>query len=248
MADLDFYAVAIRQIQEDLIKKLEEVIPRLKKLSDTEMINVAQQIDFMTELDELGYGRLLDRMNKAYEDEILRAYRELSRARVAISSSSAVLIDQLRSFDMEYLSSGVQEYANDLKVALMRGIITGEATAVIVENLRSNFGPGKRIGSARSVAIVNDTFARFSNANRLKAFESLGDDVKYIYIGPGKEDPNTRDSCVKVLEYVEKNGPLTASEIRDLRNVIGQQKDGSRFFGFSDRGGYNCRHDWIRDV
>ena len=68
MADLDFYAVAIRQIQEDLIKKLEEVIPRLKKLSDTEMINVAQQIDFMTELDELGYGRLLDRMNKAYED------------------------------------------------------------------------------------------------------------------------------------------------------------------------------------
>ena len=65
MADLDFYAVAIRQIQEDLIKKLEEVIPRLKKLSDTEMINVAQQIDFMTELDELGYGRLLDRMNKA---------------------------------------------------------------------------------------------------------------------------------------------------------------------------------------
>ena len=104
MADLDFYAVAIRQIQEDLIKKLEEVIPRLKKLSDTEMINVAQQIDFMTELDELGYGRLLDRMNKAYEDEILRAYRELSRARVAISSSSAVLIDQLRSFDMEYLN------------------------------------------------------------------------------------------------------------------------------------------------
>jgi len=246
MADLDFYAVAIRQIQEDLIKKLEQVIPRLKKLSDTEMINVAQQIDFMTELDELGYGRLLDRMNKAYEDEILRAYRELSRARVAISSSSAVLIDQLRGFDMEYLSSGVQEYANDLKVALMRGIITGEATAVIVENLRSNFGPGKRIGSARSVALVNDTFARFSNANRLKAFESLGDDVKFIYIGP--RDANTRDSCMAVMDYIDKNGPLTASEIRDLRNVIGQQKDGSRFFGFSDRGGYNCRHDFIRDV
>ena len=242
MADLDFYAVAIRQIQEDLIKKLEEVIPKLKKLSDTEMINVAQQIDFMTELDELGYGRLLDKMNKAYEDEILRAYRELSRARVAISSSSAVLIDQLRSFDMEYLTSGVQEYANDLKVALMRGIITGEATAVIVENLRSNFGPGKRIGSARSVALVNDAFARFSNATRLKAYEQFPE-TKFDYVGP--TTGNIRDACSEVKRYVAKNGPLTLAEIRNLRDIIGVQKDGSEFFGFSDRGGFNCRHDWV---
>ena len=151
-------------------------------------------------------------------------------------------MDNLRGFELNYLSDSVREYADEIKVAMLRGIVTGESTDAIITSMFNEFGPGKRIGSARSVALVNDAFARFSNATRLKAYEQFPE-TKFDYVGP--TTGNIRDACSEVKKYVAKNGPLTLAEIRNLRDIIGVQKDGSEFFGFSDRGGFNCRHDWV---
>ena len=242
MAELDFYSVEIKNLQKKLFDKLKKAIPRLNELSDTQVISIAQEIDFFQELDELGYGTLLNKMNDAYEAEIIRAYKEVSRLRVGVSATGAVIMDNLKGFELNYLSDSVREYADEIKVAMLRGIVTGESTDAIITNMFNEFGPGKRIGSARSVALVNDAFARFSNATRLKAYEQFPE-TKFDYVGP--TTGNIRDACSEVKRYVAKNGPLTLAEIRNLRDIIGVQKDGSEFFGFSDRGGFNCRHDWV---
>lgn len=242
MADLDFYAVEIQNLQKKLFDKLKKAIPRLNELTDSEVIGIAQEIDFFKELDDLGYGALLNRMNDAYEAEIIRAYKEVSRLRVGVSTTGAVIMDNLKGFELNYLTDNVREYANEIKVAMMRAIITGESTDNIISAMFNEFGPGKRIGSARSIALVNDAFARFSNATRQKAYE-LFPETKYDYVGP--TTGNIRDACSEVKRYVAKNGPLTLAEIRNLRDIIGVQKDNSEFFGFVDRGGFNCRHDWV---
>ena len=43
---------------------------------------------------------------------------------------------------------------------------------------------------------------------------------------------------------LDNNKPRTQKEIQELQ--VPPQKDGSKHFGFSRRGGYNCRHDWVR--
>ena len=62
----------------------------------------------------------------------------------------------------------------------------------------------------------------------LKAFEEFPE-IKFKYIGTN--DDKTREVCKRAL----KLPPLTRKEI-----------DALGYVSFTDRGGYNCRHDWVR--
>ena len=56
MAKLDFYSKEIANIQEQLIKKLDNLVVGLSQISDTELIQIGKQLDFFTEMDKLGYS------------------------------------------------------------------------------------------------------------------------------------------------------------------------------------------------
>jgi hypothetical protein len=76
--------------------------------------------------------------------------------------------------------------------------------------------------------LINDAFSRFSNTTRAKAFEEFPE-VKFQYIGTS--DNKTREVCQRALQ----EPPLTREEI-----------DALGYVDFANRGGYNCRHDWVR--
>jgi hypothetical protein len=180
---------------------------------------------------------LLKRVKSTYADEISFIYAELGAkdlAKVSVSSVNAV--KELVDFELTYLTNNARSYSDQLKVAMLRGIITGESNKQIIQNLSTSFGIGNYLSSSEASFLINDAFATFSNAVRAKAYEDFPD-VQFKYIGP-KGDGKVRPACKAVFKEVAKRGPLTAKEIRNLKI------DG--FFGFSRRGGYNCRHDWIK--
>lgn len=236
LAKLDFYNKEIAKIQQELFDKLDDVVVGLKTLNNTELLQLAKQIDFFAEMEQLGYSSLLTRTSKAYDDEIAKIFAELSRRELQrVPAASVEILRQLKDFELNYLTGSVRQYADQLKNAMLRGIVTGQTNIQIMNNLTTSFGVGTFISSSETSFLINDAFATFSNATRAKAYEQFPD-LTFKYIGP--RDDKTRDACKKVFAEIEKRGPLTIDEINAL-TIPG-------FQGFSRRGGYNCRHDFVR--
>tara|TARA_X000001388_G_scaffold77406_1_gene78080 strand:- start:1872 stop:2582 length:711 start_codon:yes stop_codon:yes gene_type:complete len=235
LAKLDFYNKEIANIQDQLIKKLDNLVVGLSQLSDTELIQVAKQLDFFDEMDKLGYSTLIQKVRSTYANEIADIYAALGDDLAKVSMANINAVKELIEFELTYLTGGAANYSNQLRTAMLRGIITGESNTQIISNLSSSFGVGTYISSGEASFLINDAFATFSNAARAKAYEDFPD-VTFKYVGP--KDDKTRDACRQVFKEVAKRGPLTIKEINTL-NIPG-------FEGFARRGGYNCRHDWIK--
>lgn len=239
LANLDFYNKEIQNIQQQLIDKLDNLVAGLGTLSDTELMQIAKQIDFFDEMDKLGYGKLINRVGKTFDNEIAKVFAELSKRELGqVSVASIEALKELKNFEMTYLTNGVRQYSDQLKTAMLRGIITGQTNQQIITNLTVSFGIGTFISSSEVSFLLNDAFATFSNSVRAKAFEEFPD-ITFVY--SGTLDSKTRGSCRHILN---NNTPLTQKQVQKLK--VPPQKDGSQHFGFSRRGGYNCRHDWIR--
>ena len=229
MANLDFYNKEIQNIQQQLIDKLDNLVVGLGTLSETELIQIAKQIDFFDEMEKLGYGKLMNKVGKTYNDEIAKVFAELSKPELRkVSAVSIDALRELKNFEMTYLTNGVRQYSDQLKTAMLRGIITGESNIQIMNNINNTFGIGTYISSSETSFLINDAFSRFSNATRAKAYEEFPE-VKFKYVGTN--DDKTRDVCKRALQ----EEPLTRKEI-----------DALGYVSFTDRGGYNCRHDWVR--
>ena len=240
LAKLDFYIDELTKIQEELIGKLEKVVVGLSKLSDVELLRIGDQIDFFDEMNTLGYSTLISRVSNVYDDEIALVFSELSKRQLGqVSSVSVIALEQMKSFDMDYLTDSVRQYSTQLKNTMLRSLIARESVDEILSTMKVDFGPGQFITTSRFKFLVNDAFARFDHVVKAKVYEEFSE-TKFIYTGPN--DGNTRDVCKQILQKFRR--PLTKKEIDELK--IPPQKDKSQFRGFVDRGGYNCRHDWIK--
>lgn len=229
LANLDFYNKEIQNIQQQLIDKLDNLVLGLGSLSDTELMQIAKQIDFFAEMEALGFTKLMNRVGKTFDDEIARVFAELSERQLgAVSAASIDTLRELKNLEMTYLTNGVRQYSDQLKTSMLRGIITGESNIQIMNNINTTFGVGTYISSSETSFLINDAFSRFSNASRAKAYEEFPE-VKFKYVGTN--DDKTRDVCKRAL----REKPLTRKEI----NALG-------YVSFVNRGGYNCRHDWVR--
>jgi len=196
LANLDFYNKEIAKIQEELIEKLDSLVGGLTQLSDTEMMRVAKQIDFFTEMERLGYTTLIGKVGTTYDDEIARVFAELNAKELSVVSSASVnVLRELKEFELSYLTGQAQQYAKQLKNAMLRGIITGQSNKQIIASLTTSFGVGTFISSSEASFLINDAFATFSNSTRAKAFTDFPD-IKFKYIGPN--DKVTRQACQSV--------------------------------------------------
>jgi len=229
LANLDFYNKEIENIQQQLIDKLDNLVIGLGRVTDTELMQIAKQIDFFAEMEALGFTKLMNRVGKTFDDEIARVFAELSKRELGqVSAASIDALRELKNFEMTYLTNGVRQYSDQLKTAMLRGIITGESNIQIMNNINNTFGIGTYISSSETSFLINDAFSRFSNTTRAKAFEDFPE-VKFQYIGTS--DNKTREVCQRALQ----EPPLTREEI-----------DALGYVDFANRGGYNCRHDWVR--
>ena len=229
LANLDFYNKEIENIQQQLIDKLDNLVIGLGRVTDTELMQIAKQIDFFAEMEALGFTKLMNRVGKTFDDEIARVFAELSKRELGkVSAASIDTLRELKNFEMTYLTNGVRQYSDQLKTAMLRGIITGESNIQIMNNINTTFGVGTYISSSETSFLINDAFSRFSNTSRAKAFEEFPE-VKFQYIGTS--DNKTREVCQRALQ----EPPLTREEI-----------DALGYVDFANRGGYNCRHDWVR--
>jgi hypothetical protein len=112
---------------------------------------------------------------------------------------------------------------------MFRGLLTGQSSASIMQGLTETYGVGRALSSKQQVALLQDSFARFTRTTTAKLFEDVPEQ-KFEYVGP--DDEVTRDVCVATLEMQGEG--MTIAEIEAEAPV-----------SFADGGGFNCRHEWI---
>jgi len=230
MAELDFYQKDMEKIQKKLLSKIEKVLAGLEVLDDAGLAQAFQQIDFVDDLTKLGFPALLEKVKGSYDKQVVTAITGLGAAQRSKQTVAAVqAIEVLALLDLSTISSGVTRYANELKTAMFRGLLTGQSSTNIMAGLTATYGVGKVLSSKQQVALLNDSFARFARTTTAKLFEDVPEQ-KFEYVGPN--DEVTRDVCVATLEMQGEG--MTMAEIEAEAPV-----------SFADGGGFNCRHEWI---
>ena len=230
MADLDFYKKDMEKIQTQLLKKIEKVLGGLTVLDDAGLATAFKQINFVDELNALGFPALLAKVKGSYDKNAIKSFDLLKATQRTRQVATAVqAVEILSILDLTTISAGVTRYANELKTAMFRGLLTGQGAASIMEGLTTTYGVGKALSSKQQVALLNDSFARFARTTTAKLFEDVPGQ-KFEYVGPN--DEVTRDVCVATLEMQGEG--MTMAEIEAEAPV-----------SFADGGGFNCRHEWV---
>ena len=225
---LDFYQKDMEKIQKKLLNKIEKVLAGLVVLDDAGLASAFQQIDFVDDLNKLGFPALLAKVKGSYDKQVVATVSGLSAAQRNRQRIAAVQsIEVLALLDLTTISSGVTRYANELKTAMFRGLLTGQSSANIMAGLTETYGVGRALSSKQQVALLNDSFARFARTTTAKLFQDVPEQ-KYEYVGP--DDEVTRDECQTGLAA----GQLTADQIPTETNTT-----------IEGGGGFNCRHEWI---
>ena len=226
--DLDFYQKDIEKIQKKLLNKIDKVLGGLVVLDDKQLATAFKQIDFVDELNKLGFPALLEKVRTTYNKQAVKNFDLLTATQRTKQTVTAVqAIEVLAILDLTTISAGVTRYANELKTAMFRGLLTGQSSKSIMEGITSTYGVGKGLSSKQQVMLLQDSFARFSRTTTAKLFQDVPEQ-KFEYVGPS--DNQTRPFC----EVALLKGELTADEIPSQTETT-----------MEGGGGFNCRHEWI---
>ncbi len=225
---VDTYIADLEAIQRELVMRLRTLIPKLQSLSQTELIEVSRALDFLKEMDMLGYGKALENLYSSFNGEVVKVIDLANAMNIPkISSVNLAQIDFMRDLELSFIKSEAGAYAASLKREMLRGIISGTPAKDLAARLIQDFGPEAALTGPQKRVLVNDAFSRLSNASTKQVFADVPKQ-KFVYIGPS--DSVTRDECQQALSLP----PQTADEINGLGYV-----------DFDSRGGWNCRHDWV---
>tara|TARA_Y100001938_G_scaffold145889_1_gene223575 strand:- start:5490 stop:6185 length:696 start_codon:yes stop_codon:yes gene_type:complete len=219
---------ALGGIQNKLNDQLPTLASRLARLSDQELTIIARELDFFQELNRLGYSDALTDLMNEYDDVATKVFNQARSRGLQVQVATAQNLELIKELDAGTLLGRARDFSSRYKSELLRGIIAGESGRQIVDRLTATLGT--ELTSANLNLIVNDSFAKFSNS---ATFQAFADEPQTRYRYVGVLDGKTRDSCRQVLEDGQNSEGYTMEEIFDLP------------VGFDDRGGFNCRHDWV---
>lgn len=222
------YIIAMEAIQTKLMNTLQKLSQTLATLTDEQLALLARELDFFQELNRLGYSDALSSLMDSYDNVAAKVFGMAADRGIRVSVASAQILELTKELDAVMLLGRARDYSNKLKAELLKGIISGESGSSIAARLMDTVG--KELSSANVNMIVNDSFARFSNSATFKAFE---DEPEQHYQYIGVRDDRNRDECITVLEDPRNDKGFTVDQISSLP------------VGFADRGGFNCRHDWV---
>ena len=229
MADLDFYKKDMEIMQGKLLKKIEKVLGGLIVLDEQSILLAFNQINFLDELTALGFPALLKKVKNAYNNQVIMSFDALKSTQRTKQTITAVkAIELLSTLDLTTISNNVSKFANELKTAMFRGILTGANSSSIMQGLTDTYGIGKGLTSSQQIALLNDSFARFQRSSTLKLFEN---DPNQLFRYSGPNDDVTRPACSDTLSIQGKG--FTVEEMNGLE------------VGGADGGGFNCRHEWL---
>lgn len=226
MADpVDRFMNQIQNIEKRLLDDLKLIAKRMDRLTDSELVAIAKELDFFQELLDRGYSNAVNGLMSAYEGQVEEVAKEAARRGIkTVRGATVEQLQLLQDLEAESLLGKATTYANDLKDGLFKGIVSGERPSQIVARLKDTV----KLETHQLNVSVNDGIKQFDDLARHKVFE--GEDVRWTYVGP--LDATTREECQSTLSGEPTKG-YTEAQVNASATPFGS------------RGGFNCRHSWM---
>jgi len=222
---VDRFMNQIQNIEKRLLDDLKLIAKRMDRLTDSELVAIAKELDFFKELLDRGYSNAVNGLMSAYEGQVEEVAKEAARRGIkTVRGATVEQLQLLQDLEAESLLGKATTYANDLKDGLFKGIVSGERPSQIVARLKNTV----KLETHQLNVSVNDGIKQFDDLARHKVFE--GEDVRWEYVGPA--DEVTRDICFNTLTNQPAKG-YTESQVNSSATPFGS------------RGGFNCRHSWM---
>tara|TARA_R110002020_G_scaffold471406_1_gene698483 strand:+ start:11 stop:697 length:687 start_codon:yes stop_codon:yes gene_type:complete len=222
---VDRFMNQIQGIEKRLLNDLKMIAKRMDKLSDTELVAIAKELDFFQELLDRGYTNAVNGLMDAYEGQVEEVAKEAARRGIkTVRGATVGQLQLLQDLEAENLLGKAATYANDLKDGLFKGIVSGERPSQIVARLAETIN----LKTHQLNVSVHDGIKQFDDLARHKVFE--GEDVRWTYVGP--LDATTREECESTLSGEPTKG-YTEAQVNASATPFGS------------RGGFNCRHSWM---
>ena len=229
MPDIDSYINNTGRIQDELIKRLEKLIKMSSSLNTAQIVELGSTLNLLEEMSVLGYSTEVSRLMAQNLMELTAITASATALGVELGSVDLVSIQYLQDLEITSILGEAQLYANQLKQELFNGLLTGESVESLAGRLQDNFGAGKVLTSSQKMVAVSEGFSRLKATTTAKVFEGVPQQ-KFLLVGP--LDGVTRDACFNMLSF--QGDGLTRDEI-----------DRHSDYSFIERGGFNCRHDWV---
>ena len=226
MADpVDRFMNQIQNIEKRLLDDLKMIAKRMDRLTDSELVAIAKELDFFQELLDRGYTNAVNGLMGAYEGQVEEVAKEAARRGIkTVRGATVEQLQLLQDLEAENLLGKAATYANDLKDGLFKGIVSGERPSQIVARLAETIN----LKTHQLNVSVHDGIKQFDDLARHKVFE--GEDVRWTYVGP--LDATTREECQSTLSGEPTKG-YTEAQVNASATPFGS------------RGGFNCRHSWM---
>tara|TARA_R110000803_G_scaffold70717_2_gene133733 strand:+ start:11264 stop:11956 length:693 start_codon:yes stop_codon:yes gene_type:complete len=220
---VDVFTAEIKLLEESFERDLKKLTVKLKKMTDTELIQATSQLNFFQEIVDKGYGSALDKFDGEYTKMLATAVKEARKRGIdPLAGASVEGLQVLRDMDYERLLGRASFYASELQAQLFRGVYGGSSISQIASSLS-----GTSLASHQLNVMAYDGLKIFDDMSRYAVFK--GEDVEWTYIGP--QDGFTRDVCKSTKANEPKDG-YTESGVSSSETPFGT------------RGGFNCRHSW----
>lgn len=134
--------------------------------------------------------------------------------------------DLIREMNLKGMSDNMALYINDIRKFGLMSQLEGKSLAAIQEGLGERFATmGRRLSTEAYTGIGN------ADATLKKDFYEQAGVELYEYLGPS--DGKTRPECQATLDDPRQETGWTLEEIAASNTP------------FIERGGFNCRHDWV---
>ena len=98
------------------------------------------------------------------------------------------------------------------------------------------------ISSVEDVDVLKEKFAISSSPNEASVEDTIGERVRYKYVGP--RDSKNRDFCGKMMSA---NKVFRREDI-DQMSIQNENSEFGSYSIWTYRGSYNCRHKWVKII
>lgn len=234
----------LKQILQNQNKHIDKLLLTFDKSFNSLSYDVRKEILYLFRTSDLDLSVII---NQAFESskyfneisnfakhnvEMIQYTKQIANElgyKFALTQGNIELYEQFQNTIFTKLSKNIELYQAEMNGFMIRSQLEGKSINQISSGLGEVFG-----GMGRRLNTEINTSISISDSMIKKDFYKQAGIDKFVYAGP--DDDKTRDTCSSTLNDPRQEMGWTLEEVNNSETP------------FVERGGFNCRHQWMAFV
>ena len=189
---------------DDLVRQLSE---RIKKggFSRVELAQIVAQVDFLEELNNLGFEEIVNKYFNGYDDVLAGIIKTAEQQGVRFAGVNLDALMSIKELDKKYLLKSASAWSTQYESALVKSLIRGDTITQTVKSLVTEVP----LTTPQLSTVLNTQYADF---NRTATREIYSDEPEQRFQYVGGVIPTSSQQCAWLMANQRKDG-YTADEI-----------------------------------